>query len=136
MEPNKPLENDKRDLYEALEVLAWLEEREIKDKRGNVTGYRIEEGLDQMAMMRATVVLGQLYRDRINISQLCKDRGVKEEIVPESSPKPAPLPSEEFAALPKIPGGAALKYPTTRIRVPMNAPASANHHGKIASILF
>ena len=120
MEPSKPHENG-RDLSDALEVLAWLEEREIKDKRGYVTGYRIEEGLDQMAMMRAVVVFGQMYRDRrINIPQLCKDRGVEAKVVTAPTPLPAP---------PAV-GGELLQHSIhTRLRVPLNAPV---HKGRIS----
>ena len=121
MEPSKPHENDKRDLPDALEVLAWLEEREIKDKRGYVTGYRIEEGLDQIAMMRAVVTFGRMYRDRINIPQLCKDRGIEAEIVTAPEPRPAPPPAV---------GGELLQHPVhTRLRLPLNVPA---HRGRIS----
>jgi hypothetical protein len=120
MEPSKPHENDKTDLHDALEVLAWLEEREIKDKRGYVTGYRIEEGLDQKAMMRAVVIFGRMYRDRINIPQLCKDRGVEAKVVTAPIPFPAP----------PVVGGELLQHPIhTRLRVPLNAPA---HKGRIS----
>lgn len=124
MEPSKPPESDnydkKRDLYEALAIAERLEANEIKDKRGYVTGYIVEEGLDQKDMMRAVVIFGRLYRDRINIPQLCKDRGVEAKVVTAPTPFPAP----------PVVGGELLQHPIhTRLRGPLNAPA---HKGRIS----
>lgn len=133
MEPSKPHENNKRDLYEALALAERLEACEIRDKSGHVKGYMTEEGLDIKDMMRAVVILAQVYRGRLNIPQLCKDHGIEAKVVTTPEPFPAPSVKEEELVLAK-------ETPPLNARPASpywpNAHACERRHGKIPSIPF